>query len=118
MITKYLPNFHAEAWLPDLAKIVDELAPTIVLIGHSDSGTDLAPRLAFRLDVDVATGCESIDILNGRPHMTRSCFGGLAREVVTFSKSPALATIRSKSQQSLIPTTERSGRGRKCYLNS
>ena len=103
-------NFHAEAWLPDLAKIVDEVAPTIVLIGHSESGTDLAPRLAFRLDVDVATGCESIDILNGRPHMTRSCFGGLAREVVTFSKSPAVATIRSKSQQSLIPTTERSGR--------
>ena len=103
-------NFHAEAWLPDLAKIVDEVAPTIVLIGHSDSGTDLAPRLAFRLDVDVATGCESIDILNGRPHMTRSCFGGLAREVVTFSKLPAVATIRSKSQQSLIPTTERSGR--------
>ena len=103
-------NFHAEAWLPDLAKIVDEVAPTIVLIGHSDSGTDLAPRLAFRLNVDVATGCESIDILNGRPHMTRSCFGGLAREVVTFSKSPAVATIRSKSQQSLIPTTERSGR--------
>ena len=102
-------NFHAEAWLPDLAKIVDEVAPTIVLIGHSESGTDLAPRLAFRLDVDVATGCESIDILNGRPHMTRSCFGGLAREVVTFSKSPAVATIRSKSQQSLTPTTERSG---------
>ncbi len=102
-------NFHAEAWLPDLAKIVAEVTPTIVLIGHSESGTDLAPRLAFRLDVDVATGCESIDILNGRPHMTRSCFGGLAREVVTFSKSPAVATIRSKSQQSLTPTTERSG---------
>ena len=102
-------NFHAEAWLPDLTKIVAEVAPALVLIGHSDSGTDLAPRLAFRLDVDVATGCESIDILSGQPHMTRSCFGGLAREVVTFSKTPALATIRSKSQQALTPSTERPG---------
>ncbi len=104
-------DFHAEAWLPDLSKIISEVAPDIVLIGHSEPGTDLAPRLAFRLDVDVATGCESIEIINGRPHMTRSCFGGLAREVVTFSKTPALATIRSKSQQALEPMMERVGGG-------
>ena len=102
-------NFHAEAWLPDLSKIIAEVAPAIVLIGHSETGTDLAPRLAFRLDVDVATGCESIDIINGRPHMTRGCFGGLAREVVTFTKTPALATIRSKTQEALSPMMERAG---------
>ena len=102
-------NFHAEAWLPDLSKIVTETVPAVVLFGHSEAGTDLAPRLAFRLDVDVATGCESIDIINGRPHMTRGCFGGLAREVVTFTKTPAVATIRSKSQEALIPVTERVG---------
>ena len=66
-------------------------------------------RLAFRLDVDVATGCESIEIMNERPHMTRSCFGGLAREVITFTKTPALATIRSKSQHALPPMMERTG---------
>ena len=102
-------NFHAEAWLPDLSKIVVEVAPALVLIGHSLSGTDLAPRLAYRLDVDVATGCESIDIVNGRPHMTRSCFGGLAREVVTFNKTPAVATIRSKTQEPLTQMMERVG---------
>ena len=102
-------DFHSEAWMPDLSNIISELAPQIVLIGHSESGTDLAPRLAFRLDVDVATGCESVEIINGRPHMTRSCFGGLAREVITFSKTPALATIRSKTQQPLEPMMERVG---------
>ena len=102
-------NFHAEVWLPDLSKIIAEVAPAIVLIGHSESGTDLAPRLAFRLDVDVATGCESIEVMNGQPYMTRSCFGGLAREVVTFTKTPALATVRSKSQQALPPMMERAG---------
>ena len=102
-------NFHAEAWLPDLSKMIAEVAPALVLIGHSETGTDLAPRLAFRLDVDVATSCESIEIINGRPHMTRSCFGGLAREVVTFTKTPALATVRSKSQQALPPMMERAG---------
>ena len=47
-------DFHAEAWLPDLSKIISEVAPDIVLIGHSEPGTDLAPRLAFRLDVDLS----------------------------------------------------------------
>tara|TARA_B100001057_G_scaffold962_1_gene954 strand:- start:22 stop:1017 length:996 start_codon:yes stop_codon:yes gene_type:complete len=102
-------NFHAEAWLPDLSKIVKDTVPAVVLFGHSEAGSDLAPRLAFRLDVDVATGCESIDIINGRPHMTRGCFGGLAREVVTFTKTPAVATIRSKSQEALAPVMERAG---------
>ena len=102
-------NFHAEAWLPDLTKIISEVAPDVVLIGHSEPGTDLAPRLAFRLDVDVATGCESIEIIDGQPNMTRSCFGGLAREVITFSKKPVLATIRSKTQQALEPMVERVG---------
>ena len=36
-------DFHAEAWLPDLSKIISEVAPDIVLIGHSEPGTDLAP---------------------------------------------------------------------------
>ena len=102
-------NFHSEAWLPDLSKIIGEVAPDLVLIGHSEPGADLAPRLAFRLDVDVATGCESIEIINGEPHMTRSCFGGLAREVVTFTKTPALVTIRSKTHQALEPCMERAG---------
>ena len=102
-------NFHSEAWLPDLSKIISEVAPEIVLVGHSEPGADLAPRLAFRLDVDVATGCESIEVINGRPHMTRSCFGGLAREVITFTKTPALATIRSKTYQALEPVMERKG---------
>ena len=42
-------DFHAEAWLPDLSKIIGEVAPDIVLIGHSEPGTDLAPRLALSL---------------------------------------------------------------------
>ena len=102
-------DFHSEAWLPDLTRIIGEVEPAIILIGHSEPGTDLAPRLAFRLDVDVVTGCESIEVINGRPNMTRSCFGGLAREVVTSIKVPALATVRSKTHQALEPMMERVG---------
>ena len=88
-------DYQADAWLPDLTRIVTDAAPAAILVGHTVSGTDLAPRLAFRLDTAVATGCEAVAIVNGRPHMTRACFGGNAREVVSFTTVPAVATIRA-----------------------
>ena len=102
-------DFQADAWLPDLARIVTEAAPAAVLIGHTVPGADLAPRLAFRLDTAVATGCEAVEIANGRPHMTRVCYGGNAREVVSFTTAPAVATIRAKTQEALEPDPGRTG---------
>ena len=102
-------DFQADAWLPDLTKIVTEASPAAVLIGHTVPGADLAPRLAFRLDTAAATGCEAVEIANGRPHMTRVCFGGNAREVVSFTTAPAVATIRAKTQEALEPDPGRSG---------
>ena len=102
-------DYKADAWLPDLAKIVTEAAPVAVFIGHTVMGTDLAPRLAFRLDTAVATGCEAVEIADERLHMTRVCFGGNAREVVSFTTTPAIATIRAKTQEALEPDPLRTG---------
>ena len=102
-------DYRADAWLPDLAGIVTEAAPAAVLIGHTAMGTDLAPRLAFRLDTAVATGCEAVEVADGRLHMTRICFGGNAREVVSFTTTPAVATIRAKTQEALEPDPMRTG---------
>ena len=102
-------DFQADAWLPDLARIVTEAAPAAVLVGHTVPGADLAPRLAFRLNTAVATGCETVGIVDGRPHMTRVCYGGNAREVVSFTTAPAVATIRAKTQEALEPDPGRTG---------
>lgn len=103
-------DYQADAWLPDLAEIVADAAPAAVLVGHTVPGADLAPRLAFRLDTAVATGCEAIEFADGRPRMTRVCFGGNAREVVSFTTSPAVATIRARTQEALEPDPGRTGR--------
>ena len=103
-------DYQADAWLPDLVEIVAKAAPAAVLVGHTVPGADLAPRLAFRLDTAVATGCEAVEIADGRLHMTRVCFGGNAREVVSFTTIPAVATIRAKTQEALEPDPGRTGR--------
>ena len=102
-------DYQAETWLPDLTHLVGETAPAVVLIGHSVAGSDLAPRLAFRLDTAVATGCESVAVADGRVRMTRACFGGNAREVVSFTTEPAVVTVRAKTQEALEPDPTRAG---------
>jgi electron transfer flavoprotein alpha subunit len=102
-------DYQADAWLPDLADLIGKAAPAAVLIGHTVRGSDLAPRLAFRLDSAVATGCEAVEMADGRPRMTRVCFGGNAREVVSFTTAPAVATIRAKTQEALEADPSRAG---------
>ena len=46
-------------------------------------------------------------MFNGRPHMTRAVLAALHADF--FTKTPALATIRSKSQQALTADMKRSG---------
>jgi electron transfer flavoprotein alpha subunit len=102
-------DYQADAWLPDLTQLIGDTAPSVVLIGHSVAGSDLAPRLAFRLDTAVATGCEAVEVSDGRVQMTRVCFGGNAREVVSFTTAPAVATVRAKTQEALEPDPARAG---------
>jgi electron transfer flavoprotein alpha subunit len=101
--------YTADAWLPDVAKIATDTAPAVILLAHSTIGWDLAPRLAFRLDTAVATGCEAVDVDNGKILMTRACYGGKAREQISFTTAPAIATVKSKTQEPLERDEGRSG---------
>lgn len=91
------PDESAEAWLPDLVALIRESRPDAVSIGQSALGAELAPRLAFRLDSAVVTSCVDARLVDGRLHLTRPCYGGKAREVVSIRTAPAIFTIKPKS---------------------
>lgn len=86
-----------EAWLPDLVALIGESRPAIVSIGHTALGAELGPRLAFRLDSAVVTSCVDASFTEGRLRLTRPCYGGKAREVVSIRTEPAIFTIKPKS---------------------
>ncbi len=104
-----LGEYHADAWVPVLAQICRQAACDAVLIGHNAVGADLAPRLAFRLGTAVATGCVEVALSAGRFVLTRPCYGGNAREVVSFKTAPAIATVRPGCYDALVPDSGRSG---------
>ncbi len=101
--------YMADAWLPDILKIAKETDSEIILCAHTTIGWDLAPRLAFRFDTGIATGCEAVERDGDKILMTRACYGGKAREQVSFTSSPAVATIKSKTQEPLKEDDARTG---------
>ena len=104
-----LGAYQADAWMPDVVAATRSVEPTLVLIGHTSLGADLAPRLAFRLDAAVTTACVDVVAEAGKLLFTRACYGGNAREVASFTTGPVVATIKPKAQQALEPDPTRDG---------
>jgi electron transfer flavoprotein alpha subunit len=91
-----LSPYQAEAWLPDLTALAAELAPAAIILAHTTQGADLAPRLGFRLEAGIATGCIAARATDGDLKLTRPCYGGNAHEVLSFRAPPAVFTVKPK----------------------
>jgi electron transfer flavoprotein alpha subunit len=101
-----LARYHSEAWVSAAAQLCRGVKPTLVLAGHTSTGADLAPRLAFRLDGAVATGCVDVTWGDGAFHYTRACYGGNVREKLSFGAQTTVATVRAGCA-SIVPRTAR-----------
>lgn len=96
--------YGAERWLATLPSLLAEHGPSHILMGHTSLGAELGPRLAFRLGSTVATGCERLELKQGKLSVLRPCFGNKARETLTLEKCPAVATVRARMSDPLPPT--------------
>ena len=72
------------------------MKPSAVLFGGSSMGRDLAPRVAARLGLGLASDCTALAVEGGRIVATRPVYAGKAIQKVTFPKSPALVSLRPK----------------------
>ena len=104
-----LEPYQADAWLPDLYALISDLKPNTVLIPHTSSGADFGPRLAFRLGSSIITSCEEVNISGDGAQFTRACYGGNARETISFKSEPAVVTIKSRAFVALPRDDERNG---------
>lgn len=91
-----LREYDPDAYLSVVIKATEEQPMSVILMGHTNVGADLAPRLAFRVGGAIATGCESFSVDGDRFLATRPCFGSKAREVLWLKGLPAVATVRAK----------------------
>jgi electron transfer flavoprotein alpha subunit len=86
----YTTEVHAAA----LEAAIKERQPSIVLFPGTSNGRDLAPRLAARLNVGVASDVDQLEWTGGKLRARRPVYSGKAFATVEVSGTPAMATCR------------------------
>lgn len=89
-----LENYTAEGYTNVLANLVKQTRPALVLLGATTAGKDLAPRLAARLAVGLASDCTGFAVQDGEVLMTRPIYAGKAIATIKEAGRPYMATIR------------------------
>jgi len=90
-----LESFNTETYEKVLIQLMTERKPSLTLIGHTAMGMDLAPGLAARLKMALATDCIGIDPEGESFSVTRQLYGGKVNAKVSFlKKGPYLFTVR------------------------
>ena len=98
-----LADYHADTYLAAIQKVTSETAPAIILFGHTSSGSDIAPRLACKMQTKAVLDCVALEIdsNSGRLLQTKPVYGGNAQAVFVTNTDPQVVTIRAKSMTPL-----------------
>ncbi|HTM57444.1 MAG TPA: electron transfer flavoprotein subunit alpha/FixB family protein [Candidatus Udaeobacter sp.] len=88
--------YDAEGTAAAVEAAVRGVQPVVVLFAASAMGKDLAPRVAAKLGIGLASDCTKIDPASGGLTATRPVYAGKALQQVRFPKTPALLSLRPK----------------------
>jgi len=90
-----LENFNSEAYRRILSSLITEHKPSLVLMGHTSYGVDLAPRLAAAMNLPLATDCIDLAFENGALTVTKQMYGGKVNVKTNVKKAEThIATVR------------------------
>jgi electron transfer flavoprotein alpha subunit len=90
-----LENFAAEAYQKVLSHLISERKPLLTLIGHTAFGVDLAPSLATKLDLPLATDCIDLSFEEEKLVVVRQVYGGKVNVKASLRKSESyIVTLR------------------------
>jgi electron transfer flavoprotein alpha subunit len=89
--------YNTEQYTAALEAAVKAAQPSVVLLGGTSNGRDLAPRVAARLNVGVASDVDRLEWKDGKLRARRSIYAGRAFATVDVSGTPAIATTRANA---------------------
>lgn len=88
-------NYNTGAFVAQMAAMIKEYDPAVILFGHTSQGKDLAARLAAKLELGLATDAIGAEISGGKGVFTRAIYAGKAISKVEIDGAPIMATIRA-----------------------
>lgn len=107
-----LEHYTTDGYTKVISELIDELKPEILLIGATNIGRDLAPRVASRVSTGLTADCTQLDIdVESRTLLqTRPAFGGnLMATIITTEFRPQMSTVRPGVMNPLEPVQGKVG---------
>ena len=95
-----------------LTEVCKQIAPQVLLVGKTQDGREIGPRVAFRLAAGLAQDCirVGVDSETGRVVATRPVYGGSAMAAVTFP-GDGLQVVVMRGRAYEPPAPDASGTG-------
>lgn len=103
---------HPDRYLAIMTEACKEILPSVILIGHTEMGRDVVPRLAARLKTTATMDCIdlAIDPETKRLLQSKPVYGGNAIAVwVSGSRDPQIVTLRPRAVLPEDPDFSRKG---------
>lgn len=93
-----LAAFDPLAYKLNVAGLVSEIAPGLVLFGATFAGKALAPRVATALEAGLTSNCTALELQDdGSLLQTRPAFTGNFLATIKTKSSPIMATVRYRA---------------------
>jgi electron transfer flavoprotein alpha subunit len=89
-----LSQYSTSGFSQALFVLIEEIKPDVILFPASSQGKDLAPRLAAKLGVGLASDCTQTAAQGEKLQVVRPIFAGKAYAALSFKSSPQMATLR------------------------
>ena len=90
-------EYKTDIYAYSAIEAVKKIEPEILLMGATNQGRDLAPRISTALHTGLTADCTSLDINDsGKLAATRPTFGGQLMATILSKNYPQMATVRPK----------------------
>ena len=90
-------HYTTDAYAIAMVALVEKYGPTSMLIGATNNGRDLGPRVSCRIGTGLTADCTALDIdeESGNVAWTRPAFGGnLMATILCPDHRPQIGTVR------------------------
>jgi electron transfer flavoprotein alpha subunit len=106
-----LKEYQPDVYISVLENAAKQIKPLIMIMGQTDAGREIAPRLAFRLGTAAILDCVDLDIDSESKRLlqTKPVYGGNAQAVFITETDPQIVTIRTKAMEAMEPDAARKG---------
>ena len=107
-----LKHYSTDAYTITMTNLIQSYRPSVILLGATNDGRDLGPRVACRVGTGLTADCTGlgIDEATGLVAWTRPAFGGnIMATILCPEHRPQMGTVRPSVFKKPVPDASRSG---------